>query len=94
MHNPPSPATICKKLTNSEIKQVQKIVGSILFYAWAVDMTVLMALNTIASKQMKQMECTFEKAYQVLDYLATHSNAMVKFCASDMVRASIWRHHI
>jgi hypothetical protein len=49
MHNPRSPA---------KIKQVQKICGSILYYAWAVNMTVLMALITIASEQTKGMECT------------------------------------
>jgi hypothetical protein len=38
------------KLNDGEIKQVQKIVGSILYYAQAVDMTVLMALSTIGSE--------------------------------------------
>ncbi len=48
-------------------------------------MTVLMALSSIASEQTKGTERTLEKAYQVLDYLATHPNAVVRFCASDMV---------
>jgi hypothetical protein len=43
------------------------------------DMTVLMALRTIASEQTKGTERTLEKAYQVLDYLATHPNAVVRF---------------
>jgi hypothetical protein len=84
-HNPPFPAMIHKKATNSEIKQVQKIVRSILYYGRAVDMTVLMVLSTIASKQTKGMECTLNKAYQVLDYLATHHDATVQICASNMV---------
>ncbi len=81
----PLPSDDTQKLTDSEIKQVQKIIGSILYYARAVDMTVLMALSTIASEQMKGTERTSGKDYQVLDYLATHPNATVKFCASDMV---------
>jgi hypothetical protein len=48
-------------------------------------MTVLIALRTIASEQTKGTERTLEKAYQVLDYLATHPNAVVRFRASDMV---------
>jgi len=40
-------------------------------------MTVLMALSTIASEQTQGMERTLEKAYQVLDYLATHPIAVV-----------------
>jgi hypothetical protein len=75
----PLPQDNTRKLNNKEVKQIQKIVGSILYYARAVDMMVLMALSTIASEQTKGTECTLEKAYQVLDYLATHPNAKVRF---------------
>ena len=64
---------------------MQKIVSSILYYARAVGMTVLMALSSIASEQTKGTELTLEKAYQVLDYLALHPDAVVRFQASDMV---------
>jgi hypothetical protein len=81
----PLPQDNSQKLTKKEIKQVQKIVSSILYYARAVDMTVLMALSSIASEQTKGSEHTLEKAYQVLDYLASHPDAVVRFQASDMV---------
>ena len=81
----PLPQDISQKLTDNKIKKVQKIVGSILYYTRAVDMTVLMALSSIASEQTKGTERTLEKAYQVFDYLATHPNAVVRFHASDMV---------
>ena len=81
----PLPHDDSRKLTDTEVKQVQKIVGSILYYARAVEMTVLMALSTIASEQTKGTKRTLEKAYQVLDYLATNPNAVVRFRASDMV---------
>jgi hypothetical protein len=74
-----------QKDTAQTLSQVQKIVGSILYYARAVDMMVLMALSTIASEQTKGTARTLEKAYQVLDYLATHPNAVVRFRASEMV---------
>jgi len=61
-----------RPLGEKEIKAVQKIVGSILYYARAVDMTVLMALSTIANEQTKGTEQTMEKALQVPDYLTTH----------------------
>ncbi len=67
----PLPSNGTQKLTNSEIKHVQKTVGSILYYVQVINMTVLMALSTIVSKQTK--------AYQVLDYLATHHDALVQF---------------
>ena len=81
----PLPTDQTHKLTDTKIKQVQKIVGSILYYAQAVDMTVLMALSMITSKQIKGTEWTLEKAYQVLDYLVSHPSATVRFWASDMI---------
>jgi hypothetical protein len=81
----PLPPDTTRKLDKDEIKKIQQIVGSILYYVSAVDMTVLMALSTIASEQTTGTERTMEKALQVLDYLATHPNAKVKFRASDMV---------
>jgi len=45
-----------RKLTDAEIKEVHKIVWSILYYARVVDLTVLMALSTIASEQRKGMK--------------------------------------
>ena len=48
-------------------------------------MTVLMALSTIASEQTKGTEWTMEKALQVLDYLGTHPDETIRFCATDMV---------
>jgi len=81
----PLPIDTSRPLGEKEIKAVQKIVGSILYYAQAVDMTVLMALSTIASEQMKGTEQTMEKALQVRDYLTTHPDATIRFRATDMV---------
>jgi hypothetical protein len=78
----PLPVDTSDALDDKDIKRVQKIVGSILYYARAVDMT---ALSTIASEQTKGTEHTLEKALQVLDYLATHPDATVRFRASDMI---------
>ncbi len=44
-----------------------------------------MALNMIASEQMVAMEQTFESCTQLLDYLASNSNAAVWYYASNMV---------
>ena len=44
-----------------------------------------MALSTIASKQAKGTENTMLKTKQLLDYLATHLDAMALFYALDMV---------
>ena len=52
----PLPHNLTPKLDAKGIKCVQKIVGSILYYAWAVDMMVLMALSSIVTEQTKATE--------------------------------------
>jgi hypothetical protein len=64
---------------------VQKIVGSILYYARVVDMTLLMALSVIAVEQTKAMTKTMGRCIQLLDYLASNSEVKVRYYASDMI---------
>jgi hypothetical protein len=73
------------KLDKKEIKRVQKIVGSILYYGQAVNMTVLMVLSTIAVDQTKVTKRTMERCMQLLDYLAHNADTKVHFHASDMI---------
>jgi hypothetical protein len=73
------------KLDKKGIKQVKKIVGSILYYARAVKMTVSMALSTIAVNQTKATKRTMERCMQLLDYHAHNVDAKVRFHASDMI---------
>ena len=49
----PFPPDASPKLDEKGIKRIQKIVGSILYYPQAVDMTVLAVLSTIAIDQTK-----------------------------------------
>ena len=73
------------------IKRVQQIVGSILYYARAVDMTVLMALSSIAVEQMKATEKTMGRCVQLLDYLVSNSEAKVRFHTSDINEYTLGR---
>ncbi len=52
----PLPPDTTPQLDKAGIKQVQQIVGSILYYARAVDMPVLMGLSSIAVEQTKATE--------------------------------------
>ena len=54
------PEDTCKPVNDKRKQQIQKIVGSILWYARAVNLTVLMALSTIAGEQSKATENTEE----------------------------------
>ena len=59
--------------------------GGVLYYARAVDSTVLPAPGSITSEQASATKITESKAAQLLDYLATHSKAVVRHYASDMI---------
>ena len=48
-------------------------------------MTVLMALSSIAVEQTKATEKTLGRCLQLLDYLASNSEAKVRYHASDMI---------
>jgi hypothetical protein len=56
-----------------------------LYYASAVDPTVLMPLNDIATEQTKATEKMQAATNKMLDYLATHPDATIGYHASDMV---------
>jgi len=66
-------------------KFVQEVVGTFLYYARAVDLTMLPALGSIATQQANPTEQTLAKVEQFLDYAATHPDAIVTYRASNMV---------
>jgi hypothetical protein len=72
-------------LTAKQCLTIQKVTGSVLYYARAVDPTVLMPPNDIATEQTKATEKTQAATNQLLDYLATHSDATIRYHASDMI---------
>ena len=81
----PLPDNTSPRLDEKGIKKIQQIVGSILYYARAVDLTTLIALSSIASEQTTATEKTMSAAMQLLDYLASNPNATIRYYASDMV---------
>ncbi len=60
----PLPPTQSPRLKEKGIKQVQQIIRSILYYPWAINLTILTASNTTAVEQTTVMECTLEKCMQ------------------------------
>ena len=52
----PAPTDNTLRLPEKRMKRIQCIVGSLLYYAQAVDLTMLMALSTIAREQAKATE--------------------------------------
>jgi hypothetical protein len=64
---------------------IQKNTGSVLYYSRTVDTTVFMPLNDIATEKTTATEKIKTAAGQLLDYLATHPDAKIRFHASDMI---------
>jgi uncharacterized coiled-coil protein SlyX len=56
-----------------------------LYYARALDPTVLMPLNDIVTEQTKVIEKAQAATNQLLDYLATHPDATIRYHASDTI---------
>jgi hypothetical protein len=72
-------------LTAQQCITIQKVTGSVLYYARAVDPAVLVPLNDIATEQIKATAKTQAATNQLLDYLATHPDATIRYHASDMI---------
>ena len=81
----PIPEDTSREASEEEILKMQQVVGSILYYARAVDLTALMSLSTIALEQAKATGHTIETIEQLLDYMASNPDATMRFRASNMI---------
>jgi hypothetical protein len=71
-------------LPTTEITKVQSIVGSLLYYARAIDNSILPALNTISARQASPTATTMNRCKQLMDFVATHPNVYIRYYASAM----------
>ena len=76
-HTPP--ATPEQKL------YLQSVIGTLLYYARAVDPTMLTAIHELGSVQAAPTMADMTKLERLLQYASTHRNNGIRFYASDMV---------
>jgi hypothetical protein len=70
-----TPETDSSELLDDARKQrIQEIIGSLLYYAHAVDNKLLVALSAIAARQAKATVATEQAVNLLLDYVATYPN--------------------
>jgi hypothetical protein len=62
------------KLDKDQITHLQQIIGVFLYYARAINSTILVTLSDLAAQQTQASELTLRKADQLLDYLASNSD--------------------
>jgi hypothetical protein len=72
-------------LSAKQCNTIQKITGSVLYYAMALDPTVRMPINDIFTEQTKATEKTQAVVHQLSDYLATHPDATIRYHKPDMI---------
>jgi hypothetical protein len=72
-------------LNQIDVRYIQAVVGTLLYYCRAVDSTILPALSAIATKQAKPTAKTMAAVKQSLDYCTLQEEAIMTFKASNMV---------
>ena len=80
---PPSPDKY-PRLDKKGIKIIQKSCGSILGYTRACNITTTKALNVIGHEKSRATETTEIWSNWLLDYLATHPDAKIRYWQSNM----------
>ena len=77
-------ADISELLSKEEATHIQRVVGSFIYYARALDNNILTAVNEIATTQAPPTKRTKDATIVLMDYLYTHPEANIWYKASDM----------
>jgi hypothetical protein len=78
-------ATSSPALSDKEINKLQKLTGTLLYYARAVDPTLIMPINILASEQSTATNVTADKVIKLLNYWNTHPETKIRNHSSDMI---------
>jgi hypothetical protein len=65
--------------------RVQEVLGTSLYYARAVDRTMLAAIGSIATQQSKATELTMQAITKLFNYCSHHYDAVICYQQSDMI---------
>lgn len=80
----PEPIDTTAPIPLNRKRPIQQIIGKLLYYARAVDPTLLVAISHIASTQANPTEQTEEEVAHLLDYCTTHPDACTVLYNSTM----------
>ena len=72
-------------MDKTQIKLLQQVCRTFLYYARVVDCTMLHALNNLSTRVTDGTQTTVKAVKHFLDYYATNSEATVLYQASDMI---------
>jgi hypothetical protein len=80
--NDPKPSPT---ISDKDVNKLQQLTGKLLYYARAVDPTLIMTIKVLASEQWNSTEVTADKVIQLLNYCNTHPETEIRYHASDMI---------
>jgi hypothetical protein len=72
-------------LSAKDVNKLQQLTGTLLYYARAVDPTLIMPINVSASEQTQATSYTADKVIKLLNYCNTHPETKIRYDASDMI---------
>jgi hypothetical protein len=71
--------------SESDKKTLQSVVGTLLYYARAVDPSICTAVHQLGSVQSQPTENDMQKMDRLLQYVSTHPNNGIRYYASNMI---------
>jgi hypothetical protein len=71
--------------SDKEVNKLQQLTGTLLYYARAVDPTLIIPINVLASKQSRATAHTADKVIKLLNYCNTHPETKIRYHESDMI---------
>jgi hypothetical protein len=78
--------TTSPALSDKDVNKLQELTGTLLYYDRAVDPTLIMPINVLASEQSKATAITADKVIKILNYCNTHPETKIRYHASDMIQ--------
>jgi hypothetical protein len=77
--------TTSPALSDKDVNKLQHLTGTLLYYARAVNPTLIMPINVLVCEQSNATEVTADKVIKLLNYCNTHPETKIRYHASDMI---------
>jgi hypothetical protein len=77
--------TASPALSDKDVNKLQQRTGTLLYYARAVDTTLIMPINVLAYEQSRATAVTADKVIKLLNYCNTHPETKIRYHASAMI---------
>jgi hypothetical protein len=77
--------TTSPALSDKDVDKLQQLTGTLLYYARAIDQTLIVTINVLASEQSRSTAVTADKVIKLLNCCNTHPETKIRYHASDMI---------